>query len=89
MARRAGAAYDPRVQPPAGPDAIVLGLYFVCTVIVMYPLVLHSHTAIPQGGDAWQHYWNLWWVKTALLERHANPYFMPDIYFPYGATLSR
>lgn len=33
------------------------------------------------------YYWNLWWVKRALIEQHVSPFFTTDLYFPYGASL--
>jgi len=55
--------------------------------IATYPLVLHLRTAIPGADDAFQFYWNLWWVKRALVVLHVNPYAIGDLYFPYGAHL--
>ncbi len=53
-----------------------------------YPLVLHLTTAIPGDGfDGWQNYWNLWWVKTALLDLHESPYFTTLLYHPTGYSL--
>src|SRR5712691_1009978 len=52
-----------------------------------YPLILRATTAIPGGGDAWQFYWNLWWIRRAVVDLHATPYFTPDLFFPYGADL--
>lgn len=62
-------------------------MYAAIAAIATYPLILQLESAIPRGGDSWQNYWNLWWVKTALLERYVSPYFMPDVHFPYGASL--
>ena len=68
-------------------EAIVLAAYTVATVTVTYPLVPNLGTVIPGDGDAWQFYWNLWWVKRAILDLHASPFFTSDMYFPYGASL--
>jgi hypothetical protein len=68
-------------------EALCLGAYALLTVTATYPLILHVGHAVPGGGDAYQFYWNLWWVKRALLERHANPYVIDDVFYPYGATL--
>ena len=68
-------------------ESLIIAVYAALTALATYPLVLRSSSAIPRGADSWQNYWNLWWVKRALLEQHINPYFTPDLYFPYGATL--
>ncbi len=53
-----------------------------------YPLVLQFTTAIPGDGfDGWQNYWNLWWVKTAVLDLHDSPYFTTYLYHPTGYSL--
>jgi hypothetical protein len=70
-----------------GSDIVAVGAYTVLALLATYPLVLEAGRAIPPGGDSWVYYWNLWWVKDSLLEKHVNPYFAPDLYFPYGATL--
>ncbi len=53
-----------------------------------YPLAAHFGAAIPGDGfDGWQNYWNLWWVKTALLDLHQSPYFTHFLYYPTGTSL--
>jgi hypothetical protein len=68
-------------------EALYLGAFTLLTVIATYPLILHAVSAIPGYGDAYQFYWNLWWVKRALLVLHANPYTTVDVFHPYGAEL--
>ncbi len=44
--------------------------------------------AIPGDGfDGWQNYWNLWWVKTALIDEHTNPFFTNLLFYPTGVSL--
>jgi hypothetical protein len=65
----------------------VLG-YLLLTLLMTYPLVLHLATAIPGDGfDGWQNYWNLWWVKTAVLDLQQGPYFTQHLYYPTGYSL--
>src|SRR5262245_3235986 len=64
-----------------------LALYTILGMAATFPLVVHFTTAIPVGGDSWVNYWNLWWLRLALVERHTTPFFSPDVYFPYGASL--
>jgi hypothetical protein len=53
-----------------------------------FPLVTKFTSAIPGDGfDGWQNYWNLWWVKKALLDLGTNPFFCDYVYYPTGASL--
>src|SRR5437870_1243851 len=62
--------------------------YAVLTVVLTHPVWLSARTAIPGiGQDGWQHYWNLWWLHRAVVERHASPFFTLELYRPYGAWL--
>src|ERR671931_182254 len=64
----------------------VLVAYVGLSVAATFPLVLSLRTAVPTGEDTWPGVWNLWWVNRSLTAG-ANPFFCPDIYFPYGASL--
>jgi hypothetical protein len=67
---------------------IALVGYLVLTLIMTFPLVTEFTTAIPGDGfDGWQNYWNLWWVKKALLDLGTNPFFCDYVYYPTGASL--
>lgn len=68
-------------------EASIAGAYLAITLVATYPLVLSFRSAIPPGGDTLQFYWNLWWVKRALVDLHTSPLFTPDLYFPNGADL--
>ncbi len=62
--------------------------YLLITLAFTSPLVLHFDRAIPGDGfDGWQNYWNLWWVKVALVERHTTPFFTDLLYSPTGVGL--
>jgi hypothetical protein len=67
---------------------IALVGYLILTLIMTFPLVTKFTTAIPGDGfDGWQNYWNLWWVKKALLDLGTNPFFCDYVYYPTGASL--
>ena len=68
-------------------EALCLGAYALLTAVATYPLILHAGSSIPGSDDAYQFYWNLWWVKRALVELHTNPYVIGDVFYPYGARL--
>ena len=67
---------------------LVLIAYFVLTVFMTWPTALHLTNGIPGDGfDGWQNYWNLWWVKQALLNLGTNPFFTDHLYPPTGVSL--
>src|SRR5262245_45746897 len=67
---------------------IILVAYFLLSILLTWPLCLHLTTHLPMGNhDIWQNYWNFWWWKTALLERHQSPYSTDLLFYPSGAPL--
>jgi hypothetical protein len=67
---------------------LALAGYLLLTLGLTYPLVTQFSRAIPGDGfDGWQNYWNLWWVRTALLEQHTHPWFTHLLYYPTGVGL--
>ncbi len=53
-----------------------------------WPLARHAGSAIPGDGfDGWQNYWNLWWLKIALIDRVTNPFVTDILYAPTGVGL--
>lgn len=76
---------DRRFHPP---DLWPLLGYFLLTILMTWPTVLHLNNGIPGDGfDGWQNYWNMWWVKKALLELGTTPFFTDYLYPPNGASL--
>lgn len=71
-----------------GAAAAALAGYLLLTLALTWPLALNFARAIPGDGfDGWQNYWNLWWVKVALLEQHTSPFFTNLLYHPTGVGL--
>ncbi len=71
-----------------GQALLALAGYLLLTLGLTYPLVTQFGRAIPGDGfDGWQNYWNLWWIKTAVLEQHAHPWFTNLLYAPTGVGL--
>lgn len=72
---------------------VILTVVLVCLLFVLFywPLPAHWGSWIVGGNltptDGWMFVWNLWWVKTALLERGASPLFAPDLFYPRGVSL--
>ncbi|NJN98171.1 MAG: hypothetical protein HC875_30840, partial [Anaerolineales bacterium] len=70
------------------PDPRPLLAYFLLTLVMTWPTALHLTDGIPGDGfDGWQNYWNMWWVKKALLELGTTPFFTDYLYPPNGASL--
>ncbi len=67
--------------------AVLFG-YLLLTLVMTWPLALQFTTAIPGDSfDGWQNYWNLWWVKLALVDRLQSPYVTDLLYYPTGVGL--
>ncbi len=70
------------------PHLLTLIFFLAATLLLTWPLARQLGSAIPGDGfDGWQNYWNLWWLRTALLDLHAHPYFTPALYHPTGVSL--
>lgn len=67
---------------------LALAGYLLLTIAMTWPAMRHFTTGIPGDGfDGWQNYWNLWWVKQALLVLGSNPYFTHLLDAPTGVSL--
>ena len=67
---------------------LVIVLYTLLTGAMTWPLATQLTSAIPGDSfDGWQNYWNLWWIKVALVERIQNPFFTDLLYAPTGVGL--
>ncbi|HEX9114661.1 MAG TPA: hypothetical protein VGA61_01220 [Anaerolineae bacterium] len=86
--RGAPAERIPAVVLLRGSSALAGLGYLALTLALTYPLLLNLATAIPGDSfDGWQNYWNQWWIKTALIDRHSSPYFTDLLYAPTGVSL--
>jgi hypothetical protein len=58
-------------------------------LVLTHPLVLHpASTALDDGTlDCFQFTWNLWWVRTSLLDLHTNPFYTRFLFHPGGVSL--
>jgi hypothetical protein len=81
----AGAVRKPPL--PLATHLLAVAGYIALTLALTYPIAFKLFTEVPGGGDAWQHIWNLWWVKEALLNLHTNPYHTDLLYYPEGVNL--
>ena len=67
--------------------ALVVGM--ATALVLSHPLALHPASTILDDGtlDCFQFTWNLWWVRTALLDLHTNPFFTHYLFYPQGVSL--
>jgi hypothetical protein len=64
-------------------------MYLVLTVVLTWPLALHFTTHVPgDGSDDPAIVWNLWWVKHAVVDLHANPFLCDYMFYPIGIDLT-
>jgi len=71
-----------------GPHIWPILFYLLITLMFTYPGISNFSThAIGDCFDTFQNVWNIWWMKTALLELHQNPYFTDYLFHPHGITL--
>ncbi|NJN68077.1 MAG: hypothetical protein HC884_15885 [Chloroflexaceae bacterium] len=83
-------------EPPARPrwlprpDKLALGFYLALALWLTWPQVLVLGDALVGGpvaqADGWQKVWNLWWVRTALLNGQ-TPFSTDRLYWPQGVSL--
>jgi hypothetical protein len=58
-------------------------------LVLAHQLVAHPTTTVLDDGtlDCFQFVWNIWWLRTALLDLHTNPFFTRWLYHPDGVSL--
>ncbi len=84
----------PTSQPPNLPTSqsphplLPLLGYLLLTILMTWPTVRHLAAGIPGDGfDGWQNYWNLWWVREAILVLGQHPFVTGYLYPPQGTNL--
>jgi hypothetical protein len=74
--------------PRASTLTLVLGLYWLLTVVMTYPVLPRALTEIAgSGADRFHFTWLLWWAKTALIDLHVSTANVNVFYHPYGVQL--
>jgi hypothetical protein len=69
-------------------SGLVLGLYFLLSIVMTYPMVVRFVDSVPAGStDVWQNYWNFWWWKKCLFELGRSPYHTEYLFHPTGAAM--
>lgn len=75
---------------PARRFGVVVLLAGIATALVLtHPLSAHPTTTVLDDGtlDCFQFVWNIWWLRTALVDLHVNPFFTRWLYHPDGVSL--
>ncbi|MEO8392343.1 MAG: hypothetical protein ABI700_05055 [Chloroflexota bacterium] len=70
-------------------NLLVIIAYFLLTLVFTYPLITQFRTHVIGGGklDNYEYIWKMWWIPHALTNG-INPFFIPNINFPYGYSLA-
>jgi len=69
-------------------DCAALFAYFLLTLVLTYPLILHFTTHVAgDGSDDPALAWNLWWTPYALLNLGSSPIYTDYMFFPIGLNL--
>src|SRR2546426_8310720 len=65
----------------------LLGSFTLAAVFGRVAL-LNLNTGLVGGYvDGYENLWNYYWVKTALLDLHTNPFYTSYLYYPTGISL--
>ena len=81
-------------EPAAGRRAAREALLFLAllglALLATWPLAAHLGPAeriADKQLDDHVYWWDFWWAREALLVRHVDPFFCPDLFAPHGASL--
>ena len=62
--------------------------YTLLTIILTYPVARHLNTRfMGDDGDSFHNVWNMWLIKTSLLELHTSPYYTNYVFHPTGHSM--
>lgn len=82
-------------SPAAAPtgwrgDLLLFLVAVAATALATWPLAgeLFTFTRLTDLTlDDHVYWWDFWWLREALVVRHVSPFFCPDVFHPYGASL--
>src|SRR6185295_3983912 len=69
----------------------LFGLALIATALATWPLAaeLFCFTRLADRTlDDHVYWWDFWWLHQALMVRHVDPLFCPDLFVPHGASLA-
>ncbi len=62
-----------------------LFVFTILALIMTYPLVIHLGTAVMgPPGDNFEYLYKVYWFEHALLEMGTSPFFIPQVFHPFG-----
>jgi hypothetical protein len=71
-----------------GEFAFALAFYGAAFLVYTWPWASHFSSALwCDSGDGLQNVWNLWWVRTALVQEHTSPWFTSFLHYPHGTSV--
>ena len=66
----------------------VVCFYALAFALLTYPRIRQLSTHFwADWGDGFENVWNLWWVRTAVLELHQSPWHTTYLDYPFGISL--
>src|SRR5207248_10703381 len=66
---------------------VAIASLLLAALFARVPLSHLNDGAVGGDIDGYNNIWNYYWLKTALLDLHRNPYFTDYIYYPTGISL--
>jgi len=68
----------------------ILFFFFIVSIFYLWPLPIYMGSKVigPSIGDNLEYVWKLWWIEHAILEKGVSPWFIGDVFFPYGFGLA-
>ncbi len=70
---------------------LIISLYFVLSLALTYPLILHFTTHVPGSAtwafDEYTFLWNMWWFKYSIFDLQTTPLYSSFIFYPLGISL--
>lgn len=59
------------------------------SLVMTYPLVTDLSGSVPgPPGDNFEYAYKLWWFKHALFDQARSPFFLPDVFYPFGYEIA-
>ncbi len=71
------------------PVLVFVLLVVVLSVVMTYPLITDMTGAVAgPPGDNFEYVYKLWWFEHALFEQQQSPFFLPQVFYPFGYELA-
>ena len=80
-----------RPAPALRRELLLFLLALAATVAATWPLAteLFSFARLSDKTlDDHVYWWDFWWIRQALVVRHVDPLFCPDVFWPHGANVA-